>query len=98
MMSEGLVDRITEVLMEHGRRIDPNHPGFGNCRCGFVVDLPQDHAAHVAGEVAAALQLSEESRIVDIYKPVPDSPYSGHKRWAGKGIARRLVSGWEVQQ
>ena len=61
--SREIEKRIEEVLMEHGRRIDPNHPGYGNCRCGFVVDLPQDQAAHVAAAVVANLQLTEESRV-----------------------------------
>lgn len=55
--------RIAAVLMEHGRRIDPNHPGYGNCRCGFVVDLPQDQAGHVAAVLTAALGLTPEHRI-----------------------------------
>lgn len=49
-------ESIMEVLMEHSRRIDPNHPGYSNCRCGFSVDIPQDHAAHVTGEILAVIE------------------------------------------
>jgi hypothetical protein len=47
--------RIEEVLGVHARRCDYNHPQYGNCRCGFDVDLPQDHHAHVAAAVVEAL-------------------------------------------
>lgn len=51
-MTSGLV---ADVLRQHGRRIDPNHPGYGNCRCGFVVEMPDDWAGHVAEAVTTAL-------------------------------------------
>ena len=48
-------NHVERVLREHARRIDPNRPGYGNCRCGFVVEMPQEHAEHVAEAVVAAL-------------------------------------------
>jgi hypothetical protein len=63
-MSDSLRDRIAAVQQAHHLRMDYNHPGYGNCRCGFRTgfqeregeddfDLPwwELHAQHVADEL-----------------------------------------------
>lgn len=56
----GVEGVVTEVLLAHARRIDPNHPAYGNCRCGLSIEDPEDHADHVAALVVQALGLTEE--------------------------------------
>jgi hypothetical protein len=86
--------RIEEVLMEHGRRIDPNHPGYGNCRCGFIVDLPQDQAAHVAAAVLASLNLTEQWGVVteDVFGDETPDDYADDQAHAEELAAERCQS------
>jgi hypothetical protein len=39
---------VLEVLSEHQRRFDCNHPRWGDCRCGFKVFDSSDWDEHVA--------------------------------------------------
>lgn len=53
--------RIAEIHSEHARRCDydgatTTNPGYGHCRCGFLVDDPRDHSDHVATLIAQAVQ------------------------------------------
>ncbi|QGH71500.1 hypothetical protein SEA_TDANISKY_93 [Mycobacterium phage TDanisky] len=68
-MTNELRDVLTEALKAHSRRIDPNHPGYGNCRCGFTASHPNDHPVHVADVIAslpgvAVIQLPEPTEAV----------------------------------
>lgn len=53
---------LQALLATHARRIDYNHPGYGNCRCGFAVEHPQDHHAHVTEHIIYELGLYQECR------------------------------------
>ena len=58
--------RIAAVQQAHHIRIDPNHPAYGYCMCGFNPDADEDdfwwvaHAKHVADAVIAELDLERE--------------------------------------
>ncbi|AEK07842.1 hypothetical protein FDI59_gp094 [Mycobacterium phage Yoshi] len=72
-MTNELRDVLTEALKAHSRRIDPNHPGYGNCRCGFTVSHPNDHPAHLT-DVLRSLP-----GVAVIQLPEPDE--DGHFWW-----------------
>lgn len=46
---------IANAAALHSRRIDPNHPNYGNCRCGLAIEVGFDHADHLAAEIDKAL-------------------------------------------
>lgn len=51
---------IAITLKQHGRRTDPNHPGWPNCRCGFNCE-DGDWSEHAADEVAKVLTIQPVS-------------------------------------
>lgn len=92
-----LTERITEVQMTHSRRIDPNHPGYGNCRCGFPVDLPQDHAVHVAERIEAELQLKlAEEWFIPTFRDEKDNA-RGFQNFGTLEAAKKWADFWDPQ-
>lgn len=61
-MTDDLRTRIAAVQQAHHIRIDPNHPAYGYCMCGFNPDADEDdfwwvaHAKHVADAVISVVQ------------------------------------------
>jgi hypothetical protein len=57
--------RIAAVQQAHHLRIDPNHPAYGYCMCGYNPDADEDdywwvaHAKHVADAVIRDLGLHQ---------------------------------------
>lgn len=78
-MTDDLRTRIAAVQQAHHIRIDPNHPAYGYCMCGFNPDADEDdfwwvaHAKHLADAVIAELGLYRES-MLDGIGPVDDPP------------------------
>lgn len=56
-----LRSRIADIQQAHHLRIDPNHPAYGYCMCGYNPHADEDdhwwvaHANHVADAVIAEL-------------------------------------------
>ena len=72
-MTDDLRTRIAAVQQAHHIRIDPNHPAYGYCMCGFNPDADEDdfwwvaHAKHVADAVIA--ELERPKRPPQVYYP-----------------------------
>lgn len=50
---------MIDVLAEHSRRTDPNHPAWPKCHCGFDPEAPTEGdtwAEHAADESLKALR------------------------------------------
>jgi hypothetical protein len=86
-MSNDLRTRISAVSTAHSRCIDPNHPRYGDCRCGFTVEDADDYHEHLADAVIRELGLRSETRLYsgDL---LPGGGYEGRRR-------RRYVTAWK---
>lgn len=68
----GIEERMDAVLRAHQRRIDCNHPAWGQCYCGFNPEADDDlmpheaQAAHVASVLVAELGLTVEDHWVPV--------------------------------
>lgn len=76
--------RIAAVHQAHHLRIDPNHPAYGYCMCGYNPDADEDdfwwvaHAKHVADAVIRELLPKREGKWGWMDGTVSTNPQTGN--------------------
>jgi hypothetical protein len=66
------VPAILEVLAEHQRRFDCNHPRWGDCRCGFKVLDSSDWDEHVGPILADRIACDPQRAMEALRNHQPD--------------------------